>query len=52
MFHAVYPDGTPSVDFYNLTRAKDHTAVLLENELRKDIRRVGIGPTEPVGAFK
>lgn len=35
MFHAVYPDGTASKDFYNLSRAKDHSAKIAENE-RKD----------------
>lgn len=36
MFHAVYPDGTPSADFYNITRAKEHSKRIPENErLRK-----------------
>jgi hypothetical protein len=28
MFFAVYPDGRLSADFYNATRAAEHTAVL------------------------
>jgi hypothetical protein len=28
MFFAIYPDGVLSHDFYNATRAADHTAVL------------------------
>ena len=28
MYYAVYPDGVKSADFYNLTRAKEHTATI------------------------
>lgn len=38
MFHAVYPDGTASVDFYNIDRAKDHSAVIARTERRKKYR--------------
>ena len=35
MHYAVYPDGVPSSDFYNLARAKDHTFVLAETLARQ-----------------
>lgn len=39
MYYATYPDGTLSADFYNISRAKDHTAVLLETTTRQDARQ-------------
>jgi hypothetical protein len=39
MHRAIYRDGVLSADFYNLARAKDHTAVLAENEARQDRRQ-------------
>lgn len=33
MFRVKYPDGSISKDFYNLTRAKEHCAVLTEEGL-------------------
>jgi len=32
MYYAVYPDGAVSADFYNKTRAKEHTARLAVEE--------------------
>lgn len=48
MFHAVYPDGTPSADFYNFARAVNHSYVIAENERRDQYRIVSIGPAEGV----
>jgi hypothetical protein len=38
MFHAVFPDGGVSADFYNLTRAKHHSVVFPETERLKHYR--------------
>lgn len=38
MFHAVYPDGTPSADYYNYARAVDHSYVVAETERRDQYR--------------
>ena len=52
MYYAVYPDGTHSADFYNLARAKDHTAVIAETERRELFRRVCIEAGKLTDAFK
>lgn len=38
MFRIKYPDGELSADFYNLPRAKNHCAVLNENQRRSAYR--------------
>lgn len=34
MFHAVYPDGSLSADYYNKSRAKDYSRRLMEYHVR------------------
>jgi len=38
MYYAVYPDDTLSADFYNIDRAKNHSAVIEETERRNQYR--------------
>lgn len=45
MWRVKYPDGELSADFYNLTRAKNHAAVLDETTARVVRRVAGRGPT-------
>jgi len=46
MFRVKYPDGELSADMYNLPRAKNHAAVLEENDRRSTYRIVSIDTTE------
>lgn len=52
MYYLVWPDGTSSLDFYNLTRVKEHFNLLSDKD-RGIAPRMPLRATEkPAGAFK